>query len=62
MSGDWNSQFVHQGELDFIRTKWDMIVDEESLNPGKQIFEKERVKHFSDNAMLRDCNYIEEIF
>ena len=38
---------VPQGELDFIRTKWDMIVDEESLNPGKQIFEKERVKNIS---------------
>ena len=37
------TNFVPQGELDFIRTKWDMIVDEESLNPGKQIFEKERV-------------------
>ena len=29
-----------QGELDFIRTKWDLLVDSESLNPGQQIFEK----------------------
>ena len=29
-----------KGELDFIRTKWDLLVDAESLNPGQQIFEK----------------------
>ena len=28
------------GELDFVRTKWDIAVDENSVNPGKQIFEK----------------------
>ena len=28
------------GELDFVRTKWDLAVDENSVNPGKQIFEK----------------------
>ena len=28
------------GELDFVRTKWDRSVDENSVNPGKQIFEK----------------------
>ena len=26
--------------MDFIRTKWDLAVDEMSLNPGRQIFEK----------------------
>ena len=31
---------VLQGELDFIKTKWDEAVDEGSLNPGKQTFEK----------------------
>ena len=29
-----------KGELDFVRTKWDRSVDENSVNPGKQIFEK----------------------
>ena len=28
------------GELDFVRTKWDMAVDEFSVNPGNHIFEK----------------------
>lgn len=36
---EWGA-FGNQGELDFIRTKWDSAVDEGSLNPGKQIFEK----------------------
>ena len=26
--------------MDFIRTKWDLAVDEGSLNPGRQTFEK----------------------
>ena len=36
---EWGA-FGDQGELDFIRTKWDHQIDEESLNPGKQTFEK----------------------
>ena len=36
---EWGG-FGDAGELDFIRTKWDESVDEGSLNPGKQIFEK----------------------
>merc|ERR1719312_1155479 len=32
--------FGDNGELDFVRTKWDKAVDEMSVNPGKQIFEK----------------------
>ena len=36
---EWGA-FGDNGELDFIRTKWDEAVDEGSLNPGKQIFEK----------------------
>jgi len=36
---EWGA-FGDKGELDFIRTKWDLAVDEASLNPGKQIFEK----------------------
>jgi len=36
---EWGA-FGDQGELDFIRTKWDTAVDEGSLNPGKQTFEK----------------------
>jgi len=36
---EWGA-FGDQGELDFIKTKWDTAVDEASLNPGKQIFEK----------------------
>ncbi len=36
---EWGA-FGDQGELDFIRTKWDEAVDEGSLNPGKQTFEK----------------------
>lgn len=26
--------------MDFVLTKWDQAVDEMSVNPGKQIFEK----------------------
>ena len=60
---------ISQGELDFIRTKWDLIVDEESLNPGKQIFEKmisgmymgELVRHvlvdmICEDLMFEDMN------
>lgn len=36
---EWGA-FGDKGELDFIRTKWDLAVDEGSLNPGKQVFEK----------------------
>lgn len=36
---EWGA-FGDNGELDFIRTKWDHTVDQNSVNPGKQIFEK----------------------
>lgn len=36
---EWGA-FGDNGELDFVRTKWDRAVDEMSVNPGKQIFEK----------------------
>ena len=36
---EWGA-FGDNGELDFIRTKWDKAVDDMSVNPGKQIFEK----------------------
>merc|ERR1719458_388938 len=36
---EWGA-FGDNGELDFIRTKWDRNVDDNSVNPGKQIFEK----------------------
>ena len=36
---EWGA-FGDNGELDFIRTKWDRAVDDNSVNPGKQIFEK----------------------
>ena len=36
---EWGG-FGDNGELDFIRTKWDLSVDEGSLNPGAQTFEK----------------------
>ena len=36
---EWGA-FGDKGELDFIRTKWDVAVDVGSLNAGKQIFEK----------------------
>lgn len=36
---EWGA-FGNQGELDFILTKWDKEVDRESINPGKQLFEK----------------------
>lgn len=36
---EWGA-FGDKGELDFIRTKWDRNVDDMSVNPGKQIFEK----------------------
>merc|ERR1711872_751960 len=36
---EWGA-FADNGELDFVRTKWDKAVDEMSVNPGKQIFEK----------------------
>ena len=36
---EWGA-FGDNGELDFIRSKWDEQIDEQSLNPGKQTFEK----------------------
>jgi len=36
---EWGA-FGDNGELDFIRTKWDLSVDDTSLNPGKQTYEK----------------------
>ena len=36
---EWGA-FGNQGELDFMLTKWDREVDRESINPGKQLFEK----------------------
>jgi len=36
---EWGA-FGDNGELDFIKTKWDENVDEMSVNPGKQIYEK----------------------
>ena len=36
---EWGG-FGDNGELDFIRTKWDIKVDENSINPGRQTFEK----------------------
>jgi len=36
---EWGA-FGDNGELDFVRTKWDKLIDEQSLNPGKQTFEK----------------------
>ena len=36
---EWGA-FGENGELDFVVTKWDKAVDENSVNPGKQIFEK----------------------
>jgi len=36
---EWGA-FGENGELDFVVTKWDKAVDEMSVNPGKQIFEK----------------------
>lgn len=36
---EWGA-FGDNGELDFVKTKWDQAVDEMSVNPGKQIFEK----------------------
>ena len=36
---EWGA-FGDDGELDIIKTKWDEAVDEGSLNPGKQTFEK----------------------
>ena len=36
---EWGA-FGNHGELDYIVTKWDKRVDEKSINPGRQIFEK----------------------
>jgi len=36
---EWGA-FGDNGELNFIKTRWDERVDEMSVNPGKQIFEK----------------------
>ena len=36
---EWGA-FGDNGELNFIKTKWDENVDEMSVNPGKQIYEK----------------------
>ena len=36
---EWGA-FGDNGELDFVKTKWDVAVDDTSVNPGKQLFEK----------------------
>ena len=36
---EWGA-FGDNEELDFLKTKWDIAVDEMSVNPGKQTFEK----------------------
>ena len=36
---EWGA-FGDNDELDFIKTKWDNAVDANSVNPGKQTFEK----------------------
>ena len=36
---EWGA-FGENGALNFIKTKWDKKVDAESINPGKQIYEK----------------------
>jgi len=36
---EWGA-FGDKGEIDFLRTKWDKAVDQASLNPGRQTFEK----------------------
>jgi len=36
---EWGA-FGDHGEIDFLRTKWDRAVDQTSLNPGRQTFEK----------------------
>ena len=36
---EWGA-FGDKGEIDFLRTKWDKSVDNASLNPGRQVFEK----------------------
>ena len=36
---EWGA-FGDNDELDFIKTKWDNAVDNNSVNPGKQTFEK----------------------
>ena len=36
---EWGA-FGDNGELDFLKTKWDVAVDDTSVNPGKQVFEK----------------------
>ena len=41
---EWGG-FGSNGELDFVRTKWDKNVDELSVNPGHQIFEKGGIVH-----------------
>lgn len=36
---EWGA-FGDNGCIDFVRTKWDHQIDQNSLNPGKQLFEK----------------------
>ena len=36
---EWGA-FGDNGEIDFLRTQWDKRVDDASINPGRQIFEK----------------------
>ncbi|CAD6184399.1 unnamed protein product [Caenorhabditis auriculariae] len=36
---EWGA-FGDDGAMDFIRTEWDDVVDRQSINPGKQVFEK----------------------
>ena len=57
---EWGA-FGDNGELDFVRTKWDKAVDDMSVNPGKQIFEKmisgkrSFPKPFNVNIMMDVC-------
>jgi hexokinase len=36
---EWGA-FGDHGELDFVRTKYDQNIDEQSINPGRQLYEK----------------------
>ena len=50
---EWGA-FGDNEELDFLKTKWDIAVDEMSVNPGKQTFEKMISGEIFDTEGLED--------
>ena len=57
---EWGA-FGDNGELDFCRTKWDRIVDQMSVNPGKQVSMRMRRSHMTTMTTLWTLQIFEKM-